>query len=257
MTPTSGSQVVAKSAALLRALGTQPASGVSTTDLARATSMSRPTAHRILAALMVEGLVDRDTRTGAWLLGPELYLLGAGAARRYDVKSLARDVVEQLARDSGESAFLSARRGDETVCVHGEEGSFPLRSHVLHPGVRFPLGVASAGLAILSHLPEREVEDYLHRVDLTEKWGPLHAENRLRERIVSTRETGYAVNPGLLVTGSWGMGAAVFDVDSRPAFALSLTGVQTRFRRARREQLGSLLLDAAHVLSKRLAGRRG
>lgn len=256
MSPTSGSHVVAKSAALLRALGADPA-GMSTTDLARTTSMSRPTAHRILTALQAEGLVDRDARSGAWLLGPELYLLGAGAARRYDVTSLARDVVEKLARDSGESAFLSARRGDETVCVHGEEGSFPLRSHVLHPGVRFPLGVASAGLAILSHLPDREVDDYLNRVDLTERWGSAHTQRRIRERIASTRKSGYAVNPGLLVVGSWGLGAAVFDVDARPALALSLTGVQTRFQRSRREQVGQLLLESAHVLSKRLANRRG
>ena len=86
-------------------------------------------------------------------MGPELYLLGAGAANRYDITDQARDIVDRLARETGESAFLSARRGDETVCVLSEEGSFPLRSHVLHVGIRFPLGVASAGLAILSHLP--------------------------------------------------------------------------------------------------------
>ena len=73
-------------------------------------------------------------------------------------------MVNRLARETGESAFLSARRGDETVCVLSEEGSFPLRSHVLHVGIRFPLGVASAGLAILSHLPAREVDDYFTRV---------------------------------------------------------------------------------------------
>jgi hypothetical protein len=33
------------------------------------------------------------------------------------------------------------------VCLAGAEGSFPLRSHVLREGIRFPLGVASAGPA--------------------------------------------------------------------------------------------------------------
>ena len=51
---------------------------------------------------------------------------------------------------TGESAFYSARRGNETVCLLREDGSFPIRSHVLHEGIRFPLGVASAGQVILA-----------------------------------------------------------------------------------------------------------
>lgn len=88
------------------------------------------------------------------------------------------------------------------MCVLSEEGSFPLRSHVLHVGIRFPLGVASAGLAILSHLPEREVDEYLGRVDLTPRWGESHSEQALRRRLESTRATGYAVNPALIVEGA-------------------------------------------------------
>ena len=226
--------------------------GASTTDLGKAAGLARPTAHRLLTSLAAEGLIDRDAKTGRWSLGPELYLLGAGAANRYDITDQARDVVDRLARETGESAFLSARRGDETVCVLSEEGSFPLRSHVLHVGIRFPLGVASAGLAILSHLPAREIDDYFSRVHLESAWGTNHSERSIRARIESTRITGYAVNPALIVEGSWGIGAAVFDRTGRPAWALSLTGVETRFKSERHHELGTLLLEQAHVLSGRL-----
>lgn len=47
------------------------------------------------------------------------------------------------------------------MCLLREEGSFPVRSFVLHEGVRFPLGVASAGTAILAFLPEDEQEQIL------------------------------------------------------------------------------------------------
>lgn len=199
-----------------------------------------------------EGLVDRDLKTGRWSLGPELYLLGASAANRYDIVEQARDIVALLARESGESTFLSARRGDETVCVHAQEGSFPLRSHVLHVGIRFPLGVASAGLVILSHLPDRDIDDYFARANPEGQWGEPHSEAAIRDRIAATRRTGYAVNPALLVEGSWGVGAAVFDRNGQPAWALSLTGVETRFKPARRRELGALLLEQAHELSLRL-----
>jgi DNA-binding IclR family transcriptional regulator len=246
------SQVVARVGALLRAVGGSEPTGASTTDLGKAAGLARPTAHRLLTSLAEEGLIDRDAATGRWLLGPELYLLGAGASNRYDIIEQAGDVVNRLARETGESAFLSARRGDETVCVLSEEGSFPLRSHVLHIGIRFPLGVASAGLAILSHLPAREIDDYFSRVQLESNWGESHSEEFLRARIESTRTTGYAVNPALIVEGSWGIGAAVFDRSARPAWALSLTGVETRFKADRHHELGTMLLEQAHVLSGRL-----
>lgn len=249
---TSGPGVIARTGALLRAVGASEPEGASTTDVARAAGLARPTAHRLLTAMGEEGLVDRDRRTGRWTLGPELYLLGATAANRYDIVGQARDIVAELARESGESAFLSARRGDETVCVYAQEGSFPLRSHVLQTGIRFPLGVASAGLAIISHLPDREVDDFFARNSPEINWGAEHCESMIRKRMTSTRATGYAVNPALLVEGSWGIGAAVFDRYGQPAWALSLTGVETRFRPDRRPVLGGLLLEQAHRLSLRL-----
>lgn len=244
--------VVARVCALLRAVNASEPTGTSTSEVARSAGLARPTAHRLLTAMSAEGLTDRDVKTGRWTLGPELYLLGASAANRYDIVDQARDIVAELARGSGESAFLSARRGDETVCVYAEEGSFPLRSHVLHVGIRFPLGVASAGLAILSHLPDREIEEYFAHARPETEWGQAHSEDSIRERIESTKATGYAVNPGLLVEGSWGIGAAVFDRYGQPAWALSLTGVETRFRLERRVELGELLLGQAHRLSLRL-----
>ena len=245
-------QVVARVGALLRALGECEPAGGSTTRLAALAGLARPTTHRLLTSLVEQGMVDRAADNGRWSLGPELYLLGSAAAARYDITGQARDIVHTLARETGESAFVSARRGDESVCVLREDGSFPLRSHVLHEGIRLPLGVASAGLAILSHLGDRQVDSYLARADLVPRWGAAHAEARVRERIAATRLTGWAVNPALLVEGSWGLGAAVFDGDGRPAWALSLTGVETRFRPERHDELGALLLDQAHRLTQRL-----
>jgi DNA-binding IclR family transcriptional regulator len=249
----SGAGVVQRVGAILREVGARAPGGVSTTDLARATGLARPTVHRLLAALADEGLVDRDVSSGAWHVGPELYLLGSVAAERFDVVRHARDVVRSLAELTGESAFLSVRRGDETVCLLREDGSFPLRSHVLHEGIRFPLGVASAGLAILAHLPERDREAYLGRVDLAARWGESHGPAALRERVARTLSDGFATNPALLVEGSWGMGAAVFGPSGTPDWALSLTGVESRFRDDRRPELGELLLVHAHRLGRRIA----
>ena len=248
-----GAQVVGRVAAVLRALSTSMPGGLGTGAVADATGLARPTAHRILSSLALDGSVDRDREGARWYLGPELYLMGAIAAERYDITDLARDSVRALAAETGESAFLSARRGDESVCLLREEGSFPIRSFVLYEGIRFPLGVASAGLAMLAFLPQEQMERYLGSVDLTERFGPEHSASAVRCRVAETRERGYAVNPGLIVEGSWGMGAAVFDRAGQPAWALSLTGVASRFGPDRIPELGRLLLEHAHRISQRLA----
>ena len=248
-----GAQVVGRVAAVLRAVSASMPGGLGTTAVADATELSRPTAHRILASLAADGFVDHNAAAGRWYLGPELYLMGAIAAERYDITGVARESVRALAAATGESAFLSARRGDETVCLLREEGAFPIRSCVLYEGVRFPLGVASAGLAILSFLPDAQIDEYLAGTDLTAAFGAAHAADAVRARVRATRETGYAVNPGLLVEGSWGMGAAVFDRTGQPAWALSLTGVESRFSPERQPELGRRLLDHAHRISQQLA----
>lgn len=248
-----GTQVVSRVARVLRVVSEHP-EGLSSGAVAHATGLTRPTAHRLLTSLAAEGFVDQDRQQRRWLLGPELYLLGSLAAERYDITELARSSVELLARETGESAFLSARRGWETVCLLREEGSFPVRSFVLHEGVRFPLGVASAGLAILAFLTDAEIDDYLAGTSLRDQWGPAHDAQSVRDRIEATRQAGYAVNPALILEGSWGMGAAVFDAAGRPAWALSLTGIEPRFRPERQPELGRLLLEQAHELSKRLRG---
>ena len=241
---------------VLRALSGCPDGGASTSELARASGLARPTTHRLLVALAGEGYVDRDRDTGRWFLGPELYLLGEVAAQRYDVTQQARTSVRRLAAATGESAFFSARRGEETVCLLREDGDFPIRSFVLYEGARFPLGVVSAGLVVLAMLPDREIDEYLACGDLTAEWGPQHGAEAVRERIALTRENGYSVNPGLVVEGSWGMAAAVFNRAGQPAWALTLTGVESRFRDNRRPELGALLLKEAHALTKALRTRR-
>jgi DNA-binding IclR family transcriptional regulator len=260
-----GTQVVSRVATLLRLVGENSPHGTSAAAAAQAAGLTRPTAHRLLNALTREGLLDFDASTARWFLGPEIYLLGAAAAQRFDVTDIARQSVQTLAELTGESAFLSVRRGSETVCLLREEGSFPVRSHVLTEGIRFPLGIASAGMAILAFLPDEEIEAHLRNMgdrngiaenregnSLVPRFGEAHNRENVWQRIRDTREKGYALNPGLLVEGSWGMGAAIFDAAGRPAWALSLTGIDSRFKPERQAELGHLLVEQAHVVTRKL-----
>ncbi|MET0782792.1 MAG: IclR family transcriptional regulator [Leifsonia flava] len=254
--PPAGTQVVQRVGHLLREVTSARGDGVRLNDLVARTGLTKPTVHRLLNSLAAEGLLDQDESSGRWFLGAEMYVMGSAAASRFPIEEIAHPSLVRLAASTGESAFLSMRRRNETICLLREEGSFPIRSFVLAEGTRFPLGIGSAGLAILAHLDEAEQEEHLARLDLS---GNRHGVNQtlagIRKTIAAAREVGYVVNPGRIVEGSWGMAAAIFDRANRPMWALTLTGIESRFKPARQKELGRALLLEAHRVSRRLANQ--
>jgi DNA-binding IclR family transcriptional regulator len=250
--PIQGAQVVSRIAAVLRLVGRR-VEGSSIADVVAGTGLTRPTAHRLLAALTQEGLLDHRPMTKTWTLGPEFQVMASVAAARFPIEDIVRPSLQRLSDRTEESAFFSLRRGNETVCLMREEGSFPIRTFTLLEGTRYPLGVASAGIAIMAFLPRAEQDELFAPGETrAEAWGEAHTIEGIRGRLALTRAMGYSVNPGLILEGSWGMGAAVFDRHESPVYALSLTGIESRFRGERQEEMGRLLMDEAHRLSLEL-----
>ena len=136
-------QTISRAAAVLRALarGNQ---GRRLTDVAIETGLTKPTVLRLLRALKGEGLAFTDTM-GSWRLGLGLVALGAAAANREGLRQLAADALARLAAKTEDTVFFSLREGAEIMCVDRQEGPYPIRTLLLGPGHRRPLGIRAAG----------------------------------------------------------------------------------------------------------------
>lgn len=110
--------VLDKSVAVLDALATGP---LALADLAPAAGLPRATTHRLAVALEAHGFVDRDAQ-GRFVLGPRL--VGS------DLVSVAAPLLASLRDETGESAQLYVRRGDQRVCVLASESPHSLRTIV-------------------------------------------------------------------------------------------------------------------------------
>lgn len=250
-----GTQSIDRALALLLHVGRAGPDGMRPADLVAISGLPKPTVRRVLLALVRSGLLDQDTESRRYHIGPEAYLLGLVAGARFGIHAMSMDGLARISHVTGDSAFLSVPRDSHSVCLHRDEGGFPIRTHVLQVGDRHPLGVGAGSLAILAALSDGEVSR------ICDANAPIFAEERYRafpldrlpHLVSETRERGYAFNTGMLVQGSWGVGVVVHSPDGRPAGALSIAAIEHRFDNGRVGELVSLLQEEVARLEQRLA----
>lgn len=249
-----GAQSVERATSLLMMLARHRATGASLREVVAESGLKQPTARRLLLALMRTGLVEQDGDTRRYLLGPACHVLGTLAADRFGIHALAVEGLVTLANVSGDNAFLTVRSGTQGVCLHRQEGTYPIRSHVLSAGDRHPLLVGAGNLAILAALSDGEADFIIasHGAACFARF-PHLSEAGLRAGIAEARRRGFSVNRGAIFPGSWGIGAVVRDGAGAPVAALSIAAIEGRLDAARQEVLGGALRKEARALEARMA----
>jgi DNA-binding IclR family transcriptional regulator len=140
-----GVGVLDRSVLLLNLLAEGP---LTLRDVAQASGLPRPTAHRLLVALEAHRLVTRNA-AGAFRLGPRLTELAASAGPAVDLAALAEPVLARLHAASGESVQLYVRSGDSRLCLAARDAGARLRDTV-PAGAMLPLTAGSGGKVLLA-----------------------------------------------------------------------------------------------------------
>ncbi len=248
-----GAQAVERALQLLSIVGRRAEKGVALGDVVAESGLNKPTARRLLMALMRSRLVEQDEMTRRYYLGGELYVLGMLASRRHGLLEMAGESLKRLSAASGDTSFVSMRRDDYAVCLHREEGTFPVRTHALLAGDQNPLGVGAGSLAMLAVLPDPEVAAIIGRLEgVVAARYPGYSPEIIRQDVVRTREQGYALNPGRVIANSWGIGMAILLPDGRLAGALSIAAIDSRMSEMRQKELMALLRQEVERIQSKL-----
>ena len=247
------SQTLDRAVQVLQLVAGSRTSGITLSELVKKTGLTKPTTRRLLLALIDNGLVEQHDDDRRYYAGAETYTLGMLASERFGIHRLAAESLVSIAARSGDAALLSVRRGYETVCLGREEGWYPLRSQVLKPGDRHPLGVGGGGLALLSMMSDDEVDQALaFNAERFATDYPTLSRKLLKRQVFETRARGYAINPGLIVKGSHAIGVAIQDLRSGMTIALAIAGVESRFTDAHVRELATILLEERDQLEMRM-----
>jgi DNA-binding IclR family transcriptional regulator len=245
--------MLAKAMVVLRALREAETSGLQAGDLVHATGMHRVTVHRLLRSLSVERLVERDEGR-RYHLGPEAWLLGMAANRRFDLRALAGEALERVEAETHDTIYLLRRVNDEVLCIARRDGSYPIKSLVMEVGKSYPLGVGGGGLAVLASLPEAEATEALERIRPRLGAYPRVSLARIRQLLSDTRKQGYAFWPAL-ISEAFVVAVPILDQGKRPVGALSCAAIKERLEPGRRASIAKLLKAEASRIEQRMAGK--
>ena len=139
-----------KAMAIIAAVEATPCSLV---DLMSATGTSRATCHRLAVALETHGILRRDS-DGRFVLGGRLIGLGEEAARSMPLMAVARPILDRLRDDTGESAQVWVREGDQRRCLVAVDSPHELRT-MIAAGSLLALRIGSAGRVLSGEAPGR------------------------------------------------------------------------------------------------------
>jgi DNA-binding IclR family transcriptional regulator len=246
-----GAQAIRRALFLLRVLAAGGESGLPLKEVVQATRLSRPTVHRIVHVLMEEGLVERHERSGRYAIGTQVPELALARPSRSPLLAAADDILRETSQRVGDTLFLTGRTGNDTLCVDRRIGSYPIQVLSIAVGARRPLGVSSAGVAILAALPAQESR----RIAATNE--PRFAGYRtdrqtVLSEIADARRRGYGVREVGLVQGTKSISTWIKTADGEPAAALTISAVRTRLGPRREQEVVETLLKAAHEVEQKI-----
>ena len=225
----------------------------SLTELSQEAGFNPTTTHRILGALKLRGYVKQDPSTSKYRLTLKLFELGGLVVRHLDLRREAGPVLRELAGETGESAYLIIRDGDEAICIERIDGHNYVKVLFLQVGGRMPLHIGAGPKVILAHLDRDEAEAVIGRRGL-KAWTEfsLTSPQELFKELEQIREQGYALSVEDVTLGAGAVGCPVRDWKGEVVAAVSISGVAGHFRGESLKRMAGATKAAADRLSARL-----
>jgi IclR family transcriptional regulator, acetate operon repressor len=215
-------------------------------DIAAATSLPIPTAHRLAQTLVGRGYL-RQLGDRRYSLGSRLVPLGAAATSR--LGDLATPVLHAVAAATGESANLAVLSGERAEYVRQAPGRHAMRMFT-EVGRRVPLHSTGVGKAILSLHTDDEVRSLL-RGNAMPAQTPrtITSVAAMLDDVEAIRARGYALDDEEMEIG---VRCVAVPIRAGSAMAISVSGPSTRMTDDQVDRSALELQRAAEKLRRSL-----
>jgi len=219
---------------------------LSVTEVARRLGLPKSSTQGLLSTLVGRGYLARDGV--AYFLPPEWRDGGYVGGMRARLVSRAKPILQRMAQESQESAFLGVLVGHEIQYLAKVLSPHEVRYDASLNTLR-PVYCTSIGLVILAHLDQALAARTLNRTKL-EKVTPKTITSReaIDRMLIRTRRSGFAEVKDSNVLGASGIAAPVFGARGEVLGALSIGAPTARYERAQK-RVAEIVVAQARALS--------
>lgn len=245
-------EVIKKAVSLLSYMSRKSGTaGVS--ELARAFSMPKTTVHRILSTLRDDNVVIK-TDDGSYKIGPTVLLWSSGYKFSTGLITIARPWLEKLREESQETIHLSVFEHGKAQYAERLDTPQAVVLRWSQLGMPLPLYCTAAGRAILTALPEHELDTYLAQTKLERRTiNTVIQPSELKKMLARFRIQGYAEEIEENEESIRCVGAAIKNGHGYPVAAISLTAPSFRFTDKDAARMGVLIASAAAEISQKIS----
>lgn len=226
--------------------------GMNHKDLSGALRIPGSSLSALLSNLVDRGYLSFDPMSRRYTMGPEILYLAGRYLAGLDMVTLGQPILRSLVAATRESALLAVRKDDYIQIVMKENCTESIQ-RVIEVGERTPLYATAAGKAILAHLDEEEMENYLSSVTLkplTQR--TITDKELLVDQIKKIRSGAIAYchreNDEHIIA----MAAPVFDLHGRVVASITVPVPAVRFGKKKESIIAPALREAVKTFSHRL-----
>ena len=225
------------------------ANGLTLSEIAQRLDLAPSTVHRVLVTLAARGVVESDSQTQGWHIGPTAFRHGSAFMRRSGLVERARPVLRRLMEVTGETANLGILNGDAVLFLSQAETHETIRAF-FPPGTRSALHASGIGKALLAHARPAELRRMIHGMKLDRFTATTLCEpEELVADLLRIRARGYSLDNEERSPGMRCIAAPIFDLAGEAAAGISVSGPLHRMSDARIEEIARVVIAAGRELS--------
>jgi DNA-binding IclR family transcriptional regulator len=245
-------EVVLKALDILDCFQSQPI--LTLKEIVDITHMTRSRAMRLMGTLESRGYLIYNSDRRNFQLGPRLLTLGKIFETHNTLISLARPILRDLVKQTGELASLYVIDGTERVALAREKGIHEI-SYTVSEGQRMELYAGAAGKVLLAYSPSEITKKVLSAKSLI-RLTPNTITNtaKLLRQLEKIHIKGYSVSKGERALDVWSVAAPVFDHRGMTCCAIGITGPIYRIPKAAQSNFINIVIGKARELTRHIGG---
>ncbi|QPQ32085.1 IclR family transcriptional regulator [Lysinibacillus sp. JNUCC 51] len=223
---------------------------LSISELSEKCNLPLSTLHRILKAMIKEGMIEQDDQTKQYRLGTIWMELGLQVYDTMDYISKIRPELERLAREVEESVYLSKPAGLDTIIIERiDSAANPIRIYD-QLGIRIPMHIGAANKAILATMPVSQAKEIIEQLIPHEEIAELEAQ------LEQIRLQGFAISHGERTAGTSSIAVSILNGFNEVVGAVSIGFVSFNVSAEHINTLTERLVETGKRVSMKL-GYRG